>query len=111
MSSKHYTMRSTVIVPESVAKLKDGQTLATGTTVRLPQAYGDHLVAERLAKPGKNVDAVDAKKVDADDTETDLDKMTKDELVAEAAKRNVEVKPDALKDEILSALKAAEANA
>lgn len=111
MSSKHYTMRSTVIVPESVAKLKDGQTLAPGTTVRLPLTYGDHLVAERLAEPGKKVDAVDARQVEAGDAETELDKMTKDELVAEAAKRKVEVKPDALKDEILSALTAAEAKA
>jgi len=104
MSSKHYTMRSTVIVPESVARLKDGQAVAPGTTVRLPQVYGDHLVAERLADPKSKEEA-------AAPAETDLDKMTKDELVAEAAKRNVEVKPDALKDEILSALTAAAAKA
>lgn len=109
MSSKHYTMRSTVIVPESVARLKDGQAVAPGRTVRLPQSYGDHLVAERLAEPGKKVDAVDAKQVEAGGAETDLDKMTKDELVAEAEKRSVELKPEMLKDEILAALKAAEA--
>ena len=102
MSSKHYTLRSTVIVPQSVAKLKEGQTLAPGMTVRLPQAYGDHLVAERLADPKAKEEVVAP-------ADTDLDKMTKDELVAEAEKRNVDLKPEMLKDEILAALKAVEA--
>ena len=43
----------------------------------------------------------------ADETDL-LDKMTKDELVAEAKKRGVDVKSDGTKAEILAALKAAE---
>ena len=49
-----YVMRSTVIVPVTVAELEQGQTVAKGTAVDLPEAYGDHLVAEKLAKRDDN---------------------------------------------------------
>lgn len=45
-----YVMRSTVIVPGTVAVLEQGQTVAKGAAVDLPESYGDHLVAERLAE-------------------------------------------------------------
>lgn len=45
-----YVMRSTVIVPKTVAELEGGQTVAKGSAVTLPESYGDHLVAEKLAR-------------------------------------------------------------
>ena len=44
---------------------------------------------------------------DSGENAPDLDKMTKDELVAEAEKRNVEVKASDTKAEIIAALNAA----
>jgi hypothetical protein len=44
-----YVMRSTVIVPKTVAVLEQGQTVATGVAVDLPEPYGNNLVDLRLA--------------------------------------------------------------
>ncbi|MBZ8133231.1 hypothetical protein [Afifella sp. IM 167] len=102
---KKYKMRSTVIVPESVVKIRSGQMVATGETVSLPEEYGQHLVEERLA-----VEASDSsKKPNEDKSHANgaVDKMRKDELVAEAEKRGVEITSDMTKAEILTALQAA----
>ncbi|ETW10630.1 hypothetical protein ATO8_21241 [Roseivivax marinus] len=44
-----YVIRSTVIVPKTVAVLEQGQTVATGVAVDLPEPYGNNLVDLRLA--------------------------------------------------------------
>lgn len=44
-------IRSTTIVPETVAVLDGGQTVATGAVVNLPDSYAQTLVSLRLAEP------------------------------------------------------------
>lgn len=82
-----YLIRATVIVPKDVVELEDGQTVATGTTVDLPETYGNHLVAEKLAERADDSDsergdlirdAIDGLDKDADFTKggkPDVDKI------------------------------------
>ncbi|SMD10045.1 hypothetical protein SAMN06297251_12729 [Fulvimarina manganoxydans] len=56
----------------------------------------------RLLRPGQSIETSDHEPV-----VRDLDEMTKDELIAEAARRGVEVKSSDTKAEIMAALTAA----
>ena len=93
----HYTMRSTVIVPDSVAVLEGGQTIHAGDTVRLPERYGDHLVSWRLAE------RADAPKP----VERDLSAMTRADLDALAETMGVDVSRARVKADVIAALREA----
>jgi hypothetical protein len=45
-----YQIRATTIVPVTVVEMPGGQTVVTDEIVELPDEYGDHLVAEKLAR-------------------------------------------------------------
>ena len=51
-----FVIRATTIIPKEVVELPEGQTVATNTRVDLPEAYGAHLVAEKLAVRAEDID-------------------------------------------------------
>ena len=60
----------------------------------------------KFMKAGQHYDDTNPEAVVEGEASSDLDKMTKDELLAEAEKQGVEVKSSDTKAEILAALKA-----
>lgn len=86
----YYRIKSPLTVPASVMEPPDGQaetTLARGEVVGLPTGYGEHLVSLRIAERTKA-----------------LEKLTKDELLALAAERDIEIAASSTKAEIIEAL-------
>ena len=63
---KTYRMRATTIVPASVIGAKLDKTVATDEEITLPEVYGAHLVADRLAEEVGGKPKGDAEKLDDD---------------------------------------------
>jgi hypothetical protein len=74
--------------------------------ISVPEAYGRSLIADRFAieAPAAKSAGKAAKGDSRSETEKELDKLTKDELLAKAAEANAAVTPEMTKAEIIAAL-------
>ncbi|WP_421998202.1 hypothetical protein [Roseovarius confluentis] len=59
-----FVIRTTTIIPKEVVVLPEGQIAAPNTRVDLPEAYGDHLVAEKLAVRAEDIDPGESEPLD-----------------------------------------------